>query len=155
MAQRSGSGCTACAKTIDELATALGVSVRTLRRLQAAGTIEPTERAAGRRPAKYDPVAVACVLLGRPQDAQDARAARDKAQAEWLRLRVSRERGDVFPRAAVIRAGRAVIDVVRTRLQRIPAELVRAGAVLPDGELIAESLVRQSLEELAGLETVL
>ena len=136
------------------LAAGLGVSVRTLRRHQQAGVITPSVLAAGRRPALYDVLDVAGRLLAERSAAATPRDRREEAQARLLELRYKRESGEVLARSEVVRQGRTVVHAVTARLLRLPSALVRAGAVSPDQEELAEQIVREALEELAALERV-
>lgn len=141
--------CVCRATTLSELARNLAVSDRTLRRLQAEGTIEPVKAAAGRRAAEYDPWTVVRAVLGRQGN---AREAKDEATAEWMRLKIEEKRREVLPRGEVVRAGRAIVATVTARLLRLPADLVRLAGLPAKKEAEADRAIREALEELARFE---
>jgi|SRR3990172_9444271 len=137
--------------TLPELARTLGVGERTLYRHREAGDIAPVVPGSGRRAALYDLLAVAKVLLARPED---ARQERDRAQAALLRLRVAREERFLLPAAAVARDGRGVVQTATLRLLKLPSDLVRLGVVPAEREELVEAVVREALDELSRLETI-
>jgi histone H3/H4 len=136
--------------TLPACSAALGPSERTLRRLQAEGAIEPKRPAAGRTPALYDALAVARALIAKDDSAKDER---DRAQADFVRLKIKRETGELLSKADVDRAARRIIDASRGRLSRMPDDL-RDKGLAPDFIDLVDQAVREALEELAGLAAV-
>jgi len=137
--------------TLAQIGRGLGVGERSLYRLREAGDIAPVIPGKGPKGAIYDPLAVARVLIQKPED---AREARDRAQAEWMQLRIAKERRELLPRGEVVRAGRGIVQTVTSRLLRLPADLVHLAGLPAKREVDAERVVREALEELARLENV-
>ena len=130
------------------LADALGMSERTLKRLASRGIIEPARPGAGRRPAGWDPVAVARRLLAhRPE--MTPRDRRDIAQAEYLELKVARERGELIPRAVYIRHGQQLAAAFTAQARGMPDRLVRAGILTTAQEPEALAAVDEMLRNIA------
>lgn len=141
------------------LARILGCSVRTIASMEAEKVFQPATRGKGRRPSTYALEHVVPAYIAhreRQVSGQEAspRDRRDLSVATLNELRIARERGDVVERDAVVLAGRSVVETARTRLLRLPADLRRADVVSRDGESLAERIVREALDELARLESV-
>ena len=137
--------------TLAEIARALSISERTLYRQREAAAIEPLVEGSGPRAAVYDLVAVARTLVGRPED---SRSARDSAQAEWLRLRIEKERRELCSSADVQRAGRGLVHAATARLLRLGPDLVRLGVIPLKKESEVDAVVHEALESLAGLKSI-
>jgi hypothetical protein len=135
------------------LSKQLGIPPRTLRRLQAAGVIEPAVPGKGRTAALYEPMATARAIIAE-RTGGSARDRRDDAQARLLELKISRESRDLLDRATIDRAASTIIHTARGRLLRLPAELVRAGLVPASGEALITQAIHETLRELARLASV-
>ena len=149
--RRASKTATSATGTLAEIARALGVGVRSLYRHREAGDIEPLVPGRGPKASIYDLVAVARVLISRPED---AREERDRAQAALLRLRVAREERALLPAVDVARDGRGVVQTATARLLKLPSDLVRLGVVPAEREELVEAVVREALDELSRLESI-
>ena len=154
----------------ETMARILNVSVVHLGRLAKQGVI-PQQVGRG----EWDVVAVANAYIRHIEDRvaekvakvgdvkseelQLIRARRLKAEAETeaQTMKNAALRGDLLPRAAVIRAGQEVLARVRARLLAVPvkaAPRVVGRDGLPEVEGILKEHVHEALAELAGLEVV-
>jgi hypothetical protein len=134
--------------TLAEIARALGYSERQFQRHKEAGAIEALKPGAGPKPAVYDLVAIARMLINRPED---SRMTRDAAQAEWLQLRIQKERRELLPAGEVQRAGRGLVHAATARLLRLGADMVRLGVIPAKKQGEVDAVVREALESLAAL----
>lgn len=137
---------------IPAVAEALGVGVRTLRRRIAEGVLVPARPGVGRNPALFDVIAVARVLLNRPDSPRDDR---DRSQAELNRLRLSRERGLLLPRDQVIAEGSAYVAATSARIRALGPRLVGSGLVASSAEGKLAELLEDVLIEMSRWRTAI
>jgi hypothetical protein len=125
----------------------LGISERHFVRFEAAGLVKPTTPAAGRRPARYDVAElVQAFVKWKVGSVEPARDRRDRSQAEWLELKLARERLELLPRDQVIREGRAFVAATMAKLRALPSRMVRAGMI----DAAAQPDVAALLREVQG-----
>jgi hypothetical protein len=138
----------------------LGISDRTFSRLEAEGILTATTPGTGRRPSVYDAVALVQAYLRYRElkltgTLESPRDRRDRSQAELNELRLARERGQLLPRADVIRDGARFIGAVTAKLRQLPARLARAGALQAGAERIVEEVVIEMQTEVTAWKTAL
>jgi hypothetical protein len=136
-----------------------GVPERTFARLEAEGVIVPAERGKAGRPSVYDLAVITPAYIKHLQGAQpasgdrEARARRDRSQADLNELRLLEARRELLKRETVVRDGKAFVAASRAKLLALPRRLVQAGLVPLDQQPAVLDLVREALEEMARWRT--
>lgn len=135
----------------------LGVSDRTFSRLESEGVLHALEPR--RKPFKYDLAAVVQAYIANQEvkltgSMENPRDQRERAVARLTNLRAAKEEGKLLPLADVVAVGRGVVAAVTAKVRGLPARLVRAGLVAPEGRERAVELVREALEEIVRLESL-
>jgi hypothetical protein len=131
-------------------AKVLGISERQFSRLEAAGVLVAATPGRPGRPAVFDlAVIVPAFIRHRTGGAESPRDRRDRSQAEYVELKIAKERSRLLPRADVIREGTAFIVAVSAKLRALPSRLVRAGAIPPTAEPLVVELVADMQAEMA------
>jgi phage terminase Nu1 subunit (DNA packaging protein) len=144
-----------------ETVKVLGVGLRTFDRLESEGVVVPARPGKGGRPSLYDlTVTVPGYIahLGHPRgtaEDRDARARRDRSQAELNELRLARERRALLPRDQVAREGQAFTKAVQAKLRALPRRLVQAGLVPADRAPAVAALVQEAQDEMARWTSML
>jgi hypothetical protein len=132
------------------------MGLRTFDRLESEGVIAAASPGRGGRPSLYDlTVTVPAYLaherkrLGAGVPAEDARARRDRSQAELNELRLAEHRKELLPRERVVIEGQAFAKALQAKLRALPRRMVQAGIVTREHEPAAAALVREALEEIS------
>ncbi|MFB3816125.1 MAG: hypothetical protein ACE147_00560 [Candidatus Methylomirabilales bacterium] len=132
-----------------------GMAERTFAKLEADGVIVPTVRGSGRRPSEYDPFTIVPAYLGYLKTGKtasgdrEARARRDRSQADLNELRLLEARKELLPRAQVVRDGKAFIVAAKAKLRALPRRMAQAGLVTLEQQPAVADLIREALEEMA------
>jgi hypothetical protein len=133
-----------CHASLAQLAAALGIGHRTLVRYGSEGLFAPIIPARGRRPALFDGLAVAKVLIGRPDNPRDEK---DRAIAELTRLRIAKFRGELVLLTEADAALASQQAAVRSAILRLPAAAVQRG-VPREHEALLRGLTHEVLHAL-------
>jgi len=145
--------------TRPELARVLGRSVRSVDRLEAAGTIKPVAPPRRGRPSRYDLTrAVPAVLAHEARPPAAGESPRDsyyRVQAAIGETKLARDRRELLPRAQVVLEGQAYIRATMAQLRAIPSRLIRAGVIPRASEPTVADLIREAQEEMARWQSVL
>ncbi len=106
--------------------------------------------ARGRRPALYDGLAVARVLLARPDSPRDRK---DNAVAELTELKIAKERGALVLREAAEGALSTTIGAARAAILRLPNDAIQRGVPVQYEEILrglVEGVLTGLVVETAG-----
>jgi phage terminase Nu1 subunit (DNA packaging protein) len=142
----------------DELCRLLGISERSLARLEGNGIIAPAVRGRGGRASVYDVAVVVPAFLIHMRnghtstDERAARARRDASLAELNEIRVAERRGALVSREEVIREGQAYTKTWASMVMSLPHRLARVGLSHEQRKLVHD-VVRELLGEVSRWET--
>jgi hypothetical protein len=133
-----------------------GIPERTFATLEADGVIVAAVRGSGRKPSEYDPwvivpayVAYLQHTAGKNGGDREARARRDRSQAELNEMRLKEARRELLPREQVIRDGKAFVQAAKAKLLALPRRIAQAGLITVEQQPAAADVVREALEEMA------
>ena len=137
-----------------------GIADRTFAKLEADGIIAATVRGSGRRPSQYDPFSITQAYIAHVRSInmgadREARAQRDRSQAELNELRLKQQRKELLPRDQVVREGKAYIVAVRAKLLALPRRMTQAGLVPAERQVALVDLIHEALEEMTQWRTQL
>lgn len=138
----------------------LGISERTFARLEAAGLLSPLRRGRGGKASTYDLAAVVQGYLkhatsAEPNADREARARRDRSQADLNELKLAREKGEVLPLEQVVREGQLYVTAVQAKLRAIPPAAVQRGLIASEQVAHLEDLVEEAVDEMSRWSTAL
>lgn len=134
------------------LATLLGVSERTARRLERDGILVPVAPPKRGKVSFFDvAINVAAYIkhVLAERESTSPRDRKDLAQARLSELRYEREAKTLVPADEVVAEFRGHVLAARARLLQVPAA-ARLRGLAEDHVRMLESLIREALAELAG-----
>jgi hypothetical protein len=133
-----------------------GIPERTFARLESERIIVPAERGKAGRPSVYDLAVLVPAYCKFLQGAtatgsgdREARARRDRSQADLNELRLKEASRSLLKRDQVIRDGRAFVAAAKAKLLALPRRLAQAGMIALEQQPAAADMVREALEEMA------
>jgi hypothetical protein len=137
-----------------------GLAERTFAGLEAEGVLVAAKRGRGGRASEYDvtvivPAYLAYVSKQRPTPERDARARRDMSQANLTELKLSRERGELVDREAVVKEGQAYTKAWTAKVRTLPRRARQMGIITAsEQEAALTGLCREVLTEIARWRTL-
>lgn len=134
----------------------LGLPTRTFARLEAEGVIVPKRRGKPGVPSVYDLAVIVPAYVeyvrgtsGKAAGDREARARRDRSQADLNELRLMQARKELLPRDQVIRDDLAFIAAAMAKLGALPRRMVQAGIIPIEQQSAVADLIREAREEMA------